>query len=369
MCDRLGSFKGFALVPSEESQLTPWPIVGTALILNVFILYPTHKRKNFGLISALWALVGGILSLWHVIVAVQSPMIIAFKMPFGLPLGVGSNIIRLTLDDGTSNYLKRWKTLYDVVRGKRPEFTDTKEELNEKDLEEEAEKGGKEQESKQKREEEQAIGGLLSVIKIPFSLVSKVCDRIGKRLERYHRIEEISRFSVLVINFISMTVGLVRVWLWWYPFDAMSDFMCLANFTEKVHTSYDYLTCGTTVTDWSSATYSNCILFEPAVGWFLIIVYSVIYTGLLLGILFMRGHAIWADGIVGSATLIVLSGLQSAYSTQGLCVQFVATLMGLPPSLIEILGQQVLSHGSLINLWWHRFSYTNWLIQLFTIHG
>ncbi|PKY54476.1 hypothetical protein RhiirA4_473308 [Rhizophagus irregularis] len=341
MCDRLGSFKGFALVPSEESQLTPWPIVGTALILNVFILYPTHKRKNFGLISALWALVGGILSLWHVIVAVQSPMIIAFKMPFGLPLGVGSNIIRLTLDDGTSNYLKRWKTLYDVVRGKSPEFTDTKEELNEKDLKEEAEKG--------KRTRKQA--------------------KTGRGASDRRTIIEISRFSVLVINFILITVGLVRVWLWWYPFDAMSDFMCLANFTEKVHTSYDYLTCGTTVTDWSSATYSNCILFEPAVGWFLIIVYSVIYTGLLLGILFMRGHAIWADGIVGSATLIVLSELQSAYSTQGLCVQFVATLMGLPPSLIEILGQQVLSHRSLINLWWHRFSYTNWLIQLFTIHG
>ncbi|CAB4427886.1 unnamed protein product [Rhizophagus irregularis] len=75
------------------------------------------------------------------IVAVQSPMIIAFKMLFGLPLGVGSNIIRLTLDDGTSNYLKRWKMLYDVVHGKSPEFTDTKEELNEKDLKEEAEKG------------------------------------------------------------------------------------------------------------------------------------------------------------------------------------------------------------------------------------
>ncbi|CAB4421579.1 unnamed protein product [Rhizophagus irregularis] len=61
-------------------------------------------------------------------------------MPFGLPLEVSSNIIRFTLNDRTKNYSKRWKMLYDVVCKKSPEFTDTKEELNEKGLEQEAEK-------------------------------------------------------------------------------------------------------------------------------------------------------------------------------------------------------------------------------------
>ncbi|CAG8739325.1 17335_t:CDS:1, partial [Acaulospora morrowiae] len=198
---------------------------------------------------------------------------------------------------------------------------------------------------------DQNIGGLLSVIKRPFSLFSKTCDRIGKRLERYHRIEEILRVIALIVNIISMTVGLIRVWLWWHPFEAMSDVMCLANFMENVNFSYDYLTCGITITDWSSATYSDCVPFEPAVGWFLIIVYSAVYTVLLVGILTLRGYAIWADGIVGSAILITLSGLQSVYSTQGLCTKFVAELMKLSPSLKQILEQQVLSHGSLINLW------------------
>lgn len=37
-------FDGFALVSSEESQMSPWVIViGTALVLNMIILYPTHK--------------------------------------------------------------------------------------------------------------------------------------------------------------------------------------------------------------------------------------------------------------------------------------------------------------------------------------
>ncbi|CAG8772495.1 12894_t:CDS:1, partial [Acaulospora morrowiae] len=94
---RVGSFEGFALVPSKESQLTPWPIVGTALIINVFFLHPTHKWNNFSFISATWSLVSGLLSLWRVIVAVQSPMVIAFKIPFSSPLGIGANIIRLTL--------------------------------------------------------------------------------------------------------------------------------------------------------------------------------------------------------------------------------------------------------------------------------
>ena len=166
-----------------------------------------------------------------------------------------------------------------------------------------------------------------------------------------------------------MTVGLVRVWLWLTPFDAMSDVICLANLTENVHASYDPLTCAATITDWSSATYSNCVLFEPAVGWFLIMVYSGIYTALLVGIICLRGYGIWAVGIAGSATLIVLSGLQSAYSTQGLCVRFAANLMELSPSLKQILEQQVLTDGSLVHLWWNRFNYSNWLIQLFTLHG
>ena len=314
MCDSLGSFEGFALVPSKESQLTPWAIVGTALVLNMVILYPTHRWNKFSLISALWSLISGLISLWRVVAAVQGPMTIAYNMPFSLPLGIGTSVIRLTLEDGTQGFKQRWRTLFAVVRGESPEYAQ--------------------------------------------SMTMKSSSRV------YHRIEEILRFTALVIDSITMTAGLIRVWLWWFPLDAMSDSMCLANFTKNVHASYDDTTCATTITDWSSATYSNCVQFEPAVGWFLIIVYTAIYVSLLVGIIVMRGYVVWAIGIVGSAILIVLSGLQSTYSTQGLCVKFVATLMGLSP-----LPKQVLSHQSLINLWWYRSSFRQWLVQLFTIHG
>ena len=60
-------FEGFALVPSEESQLTPWAIVGTTLVLNMVILYPTHKWNKLSTISALWSLASGIISLWCVV--------------------------------------------------------------------------------------------------------------------------------------------------------------------------------------------------------------------------------------------------------------------------------------------------------------
>ncbi|CAG8724324.1 5617_t:CDS:1 [Dentiscutata erythropus] len=106
MCD-LGPFEGFVLVPSKESQLTPWAIVGTSLVLNMLILFPTNKWTRFNPIAALWSLVSGILSLWRVIVAIQGPMSIAFNMPFSLPLGIGSNIIRLTLEDGKKGFKQR----------------------------------------------------------------------------------------------------------------------------------------------------------------------------------------------------------------------------------------------------------------------
>ncbi|CAG8724335.1 5618_t:CDS:1 [Dentiscutata erythropus] len=187
---------------------------------------------------------------------------------------------------------------------------------------------------------------------------------MSNSFRKYHRAEELLRFLALFIDLLAMTVGLIRAWRWWFAFDAIGDLMCIAKFTKNITITYEDTSCGTIITDWSSATYSNCVQFEPAVGWFLIIVFTAVCVVLLVGLIAMRGYIIWAVGIVGSAILVVLSGLQSVYSTQGYCVQFVAILMKLPN-----LPNQVLSHRSLINLWWYRTGFRQWLVNLFTIHG
>ncbi|CAG8686436.1 9840_t:CDS:1, partial [Cetraspora pellucida] len=233
----------------------------------MLILYPTNKWNKVSPIAASWSLVSGILFLWRVSVARQVPMSIAYNMPFSLPLGIGSNIIRLTLEDGTKGFKQRWKTLFQVMFGKSPEYTHSI---------------------------------------MPEYMHSTMPEhthptaKISNSIRKYHRAEELLRFLALFVDLLAMTVGLIRVWGWWLPFDAIGDVMCMANFT-----------CGIIITDWSSATYSNCVLFEPAVGWFLIIVYTAVCVVLLVGLIAMRGYFIWAIGIVGSAILVVLSGLQS----------------------------------------------------------
>lgn len=308
------SFEGFVLVPSEESQLTPWPISVTVLILNMVMLYPTYKWNKFSLISALWAVIGSSLSLWRVCSAKQGPMVVAYNMPFNLPLTIGSNIIRLTLEDGKKGIKERWKTFFKVINGKNPQYT---------------------------------------------------TDFGIKSPKIYHRIEEIARLFALIISLLAMIWGVLRVWEWWIPFDAINDEMCLASFPEFVHASIEIPTCGYIITDWDQAKIYNCIQFEPAVGWFLIIVYTALCAAVLVGMFVIQGYFIWALGGVGSAILIVISGLQSTYSTNGYCVKFVAMLMNLPPTQIP----QILSHQSLINLWWYRFGLAQWVIHLFTIHG
>ncbi|CAG8627032.1 5158_t:CDS:1 [Paraglomus brasilianum] len=315
-----GSFIGFVFVPSEKSQLTPWPISATTLTLNMIVLYPTYKWNRFSLISSIWALIGSVLSLWRVFAAKQNQMAIAHSIPCSLPLTIGAIIIRLTLEDGTKSLKQRWKTFLAVANGKSPEYT---------------------------------LLGLDGRNNEPENV-----PRV------YHRIEEISRLLALFVDFIAMTYGLMRVWSWWYPFDAITDTMCLATFPRNFRPSCESNTNGFIINDWNAAEISeNCIQFQPAVGWFLIIVYTAIYVTTFVGVAFMRGYFIWAIGSIGAAILIVLSGVQATYSTQGLCIEFVAILM--QSSLVP----STLSNLSLITLWWHRFGAGQWFVHLFTIHA
>ncbi|RGB32982.1 hypothetical protein C1646_762229 [Rhizophagus diaphanus] len=323
------SFGGLVLVPSEESQLTPWPISVTVLILNMVMLYPTYKWNKFSLISALWAVISSALSLWRVCSAKQGPMIVAYNMPFNLPLTIGSNIIRLTLEDGTKGFKERWKTFFKVINGESPQYTTS-------------------------------ITADDDWIESDYQN-----DKNGKSFKIYYRIEEISRLFALIVALMAMMWGVIRVWEWWLPFDSINDEICLASFPENVHTSIEIPSCGYIIADWGQAKIYNCIQFEPAVGWFLIIVYTALCAAVLVGMFVIRGYFIWALGGVGSAILIVISGLQSTYSTNGYCVEFVAKLMRLPLTQ----KPQILSHQSLINLWWYRFGLLQWAIHLFTIHG
>ncbi|GES80872.1 hypothetical protein GLOIN_2v1530615 [Rhizophagus clarus] len=320
-------FKGIVLVPSEESQLTPWPISVTVLILNMVMLYPTYKWNRFSLISALWAVISSSLSLWRVCSAKQGPMIIAYNMPFNLPLTIGSNIIRLTLEDGTKGFKERWKTFFKVINGKSPQYT-----------------------------------ALMADVGIESGNQN---DQNETPYKIYHRIEEIARLFALIVSLLAMMWGVIRVWEWWLPFDSINDEICLAKFPDFVHATIEIPSCGYIITDWGQAEIYNCIQFEPAVGWFLIIVYTALCAAVLVGMFVIRGYFIWALGGVGSAILIVIAGLQSTYSTNSYCVKFVAILMNLPSTQIP----QLLSHQSLINLWWYRFSLAQWAIHLFTIHG
>ncbi|CAB4439918.1 unnamed protein product [Rhizophagus irregularis] len=313
------AFRGNVLVPHENSQLTPWPISVTVLAFNMLMLYPTYKWSRFSLVSALWAVISSVISLWRVLSAKQGPMSVAFNMPFNLPLTIGSNIIKLTREDGRKGFRGRWKTFFKTIKGKSPQYTDEE---------------SHHQDDDQNRESNQIY-------------------------DRYHRYEEISRLLALIVAFITMLWGIVRVWEWWFPFDAINDRMCLASFRENIHASTELPTCGFVITAWKNVDYTNCVEFEPAVGWFLIIVYTSICVATFVGIFVMRGYFIWALGGVGAAILIVIARLQSAYSTNSYCVEFVAKLMGIPP-----LTPQILSHQSLINLWWHRNGFKNWLINL-----
>ncbi|CAG8572860.1 21509_t:CDS:2 [Rhizophagus irregularis] len=85
--------------------------------------------------------------------------------------------------------------------------------------------------------------------------------------DRYHRYEEISRLLALIVAFMTM--------LW-----------------ENIHASTKLPTCGFIITDWKNVDYTNCVEFEPAVGWFLIIVYTSICVATFVGIFVMRGYLI-----------------------------------------------------------------------------
>ncbi|KAF0541501.1 hypothetical protein F8M41_005426 [Gigaspora margarita] len=298
-------------------------IAGTSLVLNMLILYPTPKWNKFGPFAALWSLLSGTLFLWRVIVATPGRMSIANNMPFSLPLGIGSNIIKLTFEDGNKGFIQRWKTLFQVILGKNPEYMHS------------------------------------TMSEYTHSTVN-----ISKSLRKYRRADDLLRSLALFVDLLAMTIGLIRAYRWWDLFDVIGDDMCFTTFTKNIDTSYERITCGIIITDWSSATYNICVPFEPAVGWFLIIVYTAVLLVSLVGLIAMRGYFIWSVGIVGSASLIILSGLQSVYSIQSHCVQFVANLLGLTE-----LPIQFLSHQSLINLWWYRNGFRQWLVNLFTIHG
>ncbi|RIA91956.1 hypothetical protein C1645_821313 [Glomus cerebriforme] len=314
-------FRGIALVPSIDSQLTPWPISVTVLIINMLMLYPTYKWSKFSLISALWAVIGSVISLLRVYDADQVPMVVAYNMPFNLPLAIGSNIIRLSLEDGTKGFKERWKTFFAVIRGKSPQYTSPKTDY----------------------------------------LIKTSVDQ--PELYLFYRIEELSRLLALIVGLTAMMWGVVRVWEWWIPFNAINDSMCLARFPDNIHVTVENPSCGYVIKDWSQVKYDVCVQFEPAVGWFLIIVYTALCAALILGIIVIRGYFIWALGGVGTAILIVISGLQSTYSTNSYCVEFVANLMNLQQI------PQIISHQSLINLWWYRFGLAQWIIHLFTVHG
>ncbi|RHZ71855.1 hypothetical protein Glove_251g32 [Diversispora epigaea] len=110
-----GPFEYIAFVPSIKSQLTPWPIGIVFLVINTLILYPTYKWSWLSIISALWSLISGIISLSRVFLAKKSQMVIAHNMPFSLPLAIGAGIVRLTVEDGTKGFKERWKTLFAAV--------------------------------------------------------------------------------------------------------------------------------------------------------------------------------------------------------------------------------------------------------------
>ena len=68
---------------------------------------------------------------------------------------------------------------------------------------------------------------------------------------------------------------------------------------------------------------STNLYVDATGGWFLIIVMWCLGGIILLGIATMRGYFVWALGGIGAALIIIISGLQSTYSTQSLCTYFV----------------------------------------------
>ncbi|RIA83112.1 hypothetical protein C1645_834285 [Glomus cerebriforme] len=323
-------FQYTVFVPSRESQLTPWPIGIPVLILNTLILYPTYKWNRFSIISGLWSLISAVISSIRIFSAKKNQMVIAHSMPFSLPLSIGGSIIRLTLEDGGKNFKRRWQELFSVLN---PNYIplNTQRTLTRSDYVEELTGGSK----------------------------------------TYYRIEENLRLISLIIDLIAMTVGVARVWEWWNlfdlpdaPYDSTLDTICRVEVPKHVPISYESI-CAFTISDWSDIPEGdNCKAFEPSVTSVLIILYTCIYAGVLLGVVVMRGYFIWGLGFAGSAIMIVFAGLQAGYSTDRRSVLFVQELF------FEIVSyDQIISHQSLIYLWWHRNGIAKWLIQLFTSHG
>ncbi|CAJ0636303.1 2260_t:CDS:1, partial [Entrophospora sp. SA101] len=313
------------------SQLTPWSISFLVLLLNSLALYPTYKWNRFSLISAIWALVGSMISIIRVCAAKQAPMSVARSMPFSLPIAIGSSIIRLTLEDGNKGFKERWKTLFAVVNGKSPEYTVI--------------------ESSTGNLEETFNQGMV-----------KQSNNLSERSKLRHRIEEITRLIALIIDIISMTVGVFRVWIWSLPVEATNDYICYASIPKGVSAT-KIADCAFSTMDWKNVYITDeCVQPGPIIGTVLIYVYTFIYGAVILGIVVMRGYFIWAFGGVGSGILIVFSGIQSGYSTLDYGVLLIE-------KLLNPYKAQVITGDSLLALWWHRFGFVQWLIHLFTMSG
>ncbi|RHZ71854.1 hypothetical protein Glove_251g31 [Diversispora epigaea] len=169
-----------------------------------------------------------------------------------------------------------------------------------------------------------------------------------------------------------MIAGGIRVWEWWNlwdlsdsPYDSTLDTICFVNIPKDVPISYES-ECAFTISDWSKINipndYNNCISVLPPITSLLVVTFTVICGMVLLGLLFMRGYFLWMMGCGGAIGLLIISGLQSSYSTERRCVRFVG-------KLFKLSTTQIISHKSLIYLWLHRNDFTRLLVQLFTAHG
>lgn len=283
--------------------------------------------------------------MFRVFLAKKDQMIIAHNMPFSLPLAIGANIIRLTLQDETKGFKERWRTLFAAVKRQyywcKPLKTDYLEDVE---------------------ETEEATD-------------SKERDRIRENQNSpsiYQRIEEILRLIALIIDFIAMTAGVFRVWEWWnlydlsfFPFDSTLSTICLVNIPKDVPVSYG-TECSFVITDWSKVNvpddYESCQVFEFPISSLLVVTYTAVCGLVLLGLILMRGYFIWTVGCGGAMFLIIISGQQSAYSTDRRCVRFVG-------KMFDLDTRQIISHTSLIHLWYYRSGFRRLLIQLFTVNG
>jgi hypothetical protein len=269
-CENEQPFQYIVYVPSRESQLTPWPIGFSVLIINTLILYPTYKWNKFSIIQALWSLIASIIYSIRVFFAVKSQMIIAHNMPFSLPLSIRASIIRLTLEDGGKGFKRKWQELYSVMN---PNYIPphTQRTLSRSDY----------------------------------------LDELSSTSRIYYRIEEKLRLISLIINLVVMSAGVARVWEWWNlfdlpeaPYDSTVDTICMVEVPRHVPISYQS-TCAFTITDWSDIPEGeNCKAFEPGLTTFLIVVYTTISSAMALGLIVMRGYFVWATGFFGSAILV-----------------------------------------------------------------